>query len=135
MTRDNEIDCLVIEIQYIKITTAQSIQRLEGKIQDLRRRSTRQPKGSVSRNQGEGASTGTVIINSSNKAVNTIVHQVKLGSEIHFGTKVIFLSKGKYDSTEDILVSTDSVWVRSRDFKGRLIKRAPRNLQVLAFMA
>ena len=135
MTRNDEIDNLIREIKYIKITTAQSIQRLEGKIQDLCRRSTRQPKGSVSRNQGEGVSTGTVIINSSNKAVNFIVHQDKFGSEIHFGTKVKFLSKGKYDSTEGIVLSSDSVWVRSRDFKGRLIKRAPRNLKVLAFMA
>ena len=76
--------------------------------------------------------TGTIIINTSPiDPINFVIHQDKHGVEIRLGSKVKFLTKGKYNSTEGVVVHSDSVWVRSRDHEGRLIKRSPRNLKVL----
>ena len=129
MVSYDEINKLAAEIKNIKITTSREIKRLEEEIQVLRR-STR--RTSVSRDSQANVQTGTIIINTSPiDPTNFVIHQDKYGVEIHLGSKVKFLTKGKYNSAEGVVVHSDTVWVRSRDHEGRLIKRSPRNLKVL----
>ena len=131
MSNDEEIDNLIREIQKVKITTANNIRRLEEKVLEIKSSRSRRPRRSVDRAQEDAVTTGTVIINVP-RDTQFIIHQDRYGREIHIGSKVKFLSKGKFDSTEGYAILSDSTWVKSRDNKGRLIKRTPKNLQVIS---
>ena len=132
MSSDEEIEILINEIEQFKITTANNIRNLEKRVLEFNSSCRRKSRTSASRTRENVVTTGTVIINTSfSRDATFIIHQDKFGKEIHRGDKVKFLTIGKYDSTEGFVVSFDSMWVMSRDYKGRLIKRTPNNLQVV----
>ena len=132
MSSDEEIEILINEIEQFKITTANNIRNLEKRVLEVKSSRRRKSRRSASRTRENVVTTGTVIINTSfSRDATFIIHQDKFGKETHRGDKVKFLTIGKYDSTEGFVVSFDYVWVMSRDYKGRLIKRTPKNLQVV----
>ena len=129
-----EIHEIAQQIQQLKIDTAERIRKLEVRIERVRSRVPNVPGVICSGSPPPGVTSGTVIVHAPTEedAINFIIHQDRTGKEIHIGSKVKFLSSGAFDSTEGIVESSDHTWVKSRDYKGRLIKRVPRNLRVIS---
>ena len=127
-----DLNALEYEISQLKISTTRSISALETKLERLRRRATATSARKAGASDDTGLVTGTVIINRpATVSSNFIIHQDRYGNEVLPGSKVKFLTTGAFDSTEGIVQSSDDKWIRSTDYKGRTIKRAPRNLKVL----
>ena len=117
---DEEINAIIREIQELKISTSRRIDNLERKIFNLK---------------GEGKK----LLRNSHPSTakprygSFIVHVDRDGTEIGFGDTVYFLTRGKYDSTEGIVNSSNVDRVFSKDYCGRLIARAPNNLRIKKF--
>ena len=116
---DWEINQLVWEIRQLKVNTAREISRLEREIQRIRtNKDRRSGKSTTAGAKGSQFASGTVMVNRAPPSAY-IVHQDKFGTEIYVGTKVKFLTQGKYGTTEGIVESSDSHWVYSRDRNGQ----------------
>ena len=57
-------------------------------------------------------------------------HDDKFGARIHIGDKVVFLTKGRYDSEEGIVSGYTKTRVLPTDYRNREIPRAPHNIRV-----
>ena len=130
---DWEINQLVREIRQLKVNTAREISRLEKEVQRNRTdKGSRSGKPTTAGAKASQFASGTVIVNRAPTSA-FIVHQDRFGTEIYIGTKVKFLTQGKYGTTEGIVESSDSHWVYSRDRNGQKIKRSARSLKVLLY--
>ena len=112
---------------------AREISRLEREVQRIRtNKDRRSGKSTTAGAKGSQLIPGTVIVNRAPPSF-FIVHQDKFRVEIYIGTKVKFLTQGRYGTTEGIVESSDSHWVYSRDRNGQKIKRSARSLKVLSY--
>ena len=119
-------------INQLKLSTARSVNNLQTEVDRLRKITIAESSKEVWVENDTGSVTGTVIINKpATISSDFIIHKDRYGNEILPGNKVKFLSSGAFDSTEGIVKSADKTWIRSIDYKGRVIKRAPRNLRVV----
>jgi hypothetical protein len=53
----------------------------------------------------------------------------KDGNQIRIGNKIVFLTKGKYNSTEGIVTRVNQSRVTAKDDRGNFISRAPHNVR------
>jgi len=57
-------------------------------------------------------------------------HDDKFGTRIHIEDKVVFLTKGRYDSEEGIVSGYTKTRVLATDYRDMEIPRAPHNVRV-----
>ena len=109
---DAEIEQIRKEIKDLRLKTVSKLTSLDSKIRLLKeaRRAEVTPVQTAQRHY-----TG---------------HDDKFGTRIYVGDKVVFLTKGRYDSEEGIVSGYTKDRVLATDYKNREIPRAAHNVRV-----